>query len=134
AGTYNLLLPPGPIIPAVFAFLFHLGREWVKDMADLDGDKSAGYRTLPMILSRRAMLAIITILYSILISTTLIPIYLEWYNTKFFITAVFLVDIPLIIAIIYSWFSKDNNRLKILGSILKLLMAIGLAAFIMGKY
>jgi geranylgeranylglycerol-phosphate geranylgeranyltransferase len=34
------------LIPALFATLFHLGREIIKDAADLRGDRAAGIRTL----------------------------------------------------------------------------------------
>ena len=35
-------------IPAGFAFLFHLGREIVKDLEDVEGDRAQGARTLPL--------------------------------------------------------------------------------------
>ena len=35
-------------IPALFAFLFHLGREIVKDIEDVAGDQIRGERTLPL--------------------------------------------------------------------------------------
>jgi geranylgeranylglycerol-phosphate geranylgeranyltransferase len=35
-------------IPALFAFLFHLGREIIKDLEDVEGDRAQGARTLPL--------------------------------------------------------------------------------------
>ncbi len=35
-------------IPTGFAFLFHLGREIVKDLEDVEGDQAQGARTLPL--------------------------------------------------------------------------------------
>lgn len=35
-------------IPAGFAFLFHLGREIIKDIEDMEGDLAQGARTLPL--------------------------------------------------------------------------------------
>ena len=35
-------------IPASFAFLFHLGREIIKDLEDLEGDRAQGAHTLPL--------------------------------------------------------------------------------------
>ncbi|MHB9029905.1 MAG: geranylgeranylglycerol-phosphate geranylgeranyltransferase [Candidatus Latescibacterota bacterium] len=40
----NAVVPA--LIPALFATLFHLGREIIKDAADLRGDREAGIRTL----------------------------------------------------------------------------------------
>lgn len=41
-------------IPASFAFLFHLGREIVKDIEDAEGDQAQGARTLPLRVGDRA--------------------------------------------------------------------------------
>lgn len=41
-------------IPAGFAFLFHLGREIVKDIEDVEGDQAQGVRTLPLRIGDRA--------------------------------------------------------------------------------
>jgi len=133
AGSNNLFSPPGPIVPAIFAVLFHLGREWIKDLADIDGDKLAGYKSFPMLISRNLMFLLLSILFLWLIFFTLIPIYYDWYNNFYFFITLILVDIPLIFVIVYLWLSKNDNRFSRLGSIIKLLMAFGLIAFIFGK-
>ena len=47
ALTFRL---PGPLIAAAFAFLFHLVREIVKDVQDIEGDRKAGLSSLPQVI------------------------------------------------------------------------------------
>ena len=51
---------PGPLIPATFAFFFHLVREIVKDVQDIDGDSRLGVKSLPMVVgvSRSLLLGV----------------------------------------------------------------------------
>lgn len=128
-----VLQVPGPVVPAAFAFLFHLGRELIKDIADHEGDRAAGYMTLPLIYSPVAVLFLSTIFYAILIGLTVLPIYLGWYRPAYGVVTVVLVDIPLVVLLSYLWASGDRRRFARGGSILKLLMLFGLAAFLCGK-
>jgi len=129
----TVLMIPGPIIPAAFAFLFHLGREFVKDVADYEGDRTAGHRTLPALLSPDVVLVLTSILYAVLIVLTLLPVYFEWYHPAYAFVVVILLDIPLIILLIYLWVAGSKRRFALGGSILKLLMVFGLLAFLFGK-
>lgn len=124
---------PGPIVPAVFAILFHLGREWVKDRADLKGDTRAGYCTLPMILSPGSFLFAVAVPFAGLICLTLIPVYYQWYGLAYGIIVVGLVNLPLIITIIYLIFSRREERFKLSGQVMKVLMLFGLLAFFLGN-
>ncbi len=60
-------------IPAGFAFLFHLGREILKDLEDVEGDRAAGARTLPLCLGMRASARLSAALFLLLIAFTLFP-------------------------------------------------------------
>jgi geranylgeranylglycerol-phosphate geranylgeranyltransferase len=124
---------PGPAVPAIFAFLFHLGRELLKDVADCDGDKQAGLRTLPRIISVRSVMALVSIIYVILIALTIVPIYLRWFSAFYGFVAVCAVDIPLVVVIGYMWLTKSADRHRRAGRALKLLMLFGLLAFVGGK-
>jgi len=124
---------PGAVVPAIFAFLFHLGRELVKDIADLKGDKKAGYKTLATFISFHKMMALITSVFVVLILLTLVPIYYGWYREIFTYLVGFAVDLPLLIIIIFLYLSKKSYRFGRTGTILKLLMLLGLIAFYLGK-
>ena len=123
---------PGPIIPAVFAFLFHLGREILKDIADQRGDKAIGYRILIDSLSLKSILGIITVIYVILIGLTLVPVFAGWFRYQFSIIVIALVDLPLIILLWDIWRSQSIERYNLIATYLKLLMIPGILAFILG--
>lgn len=43
---------PLPVIFAIIAFVSNIGREIIKDVADLEGDKKAGVKTLPAVMGK----------------------------------------------------------------------------------
>ena len=125
---------PGIWVPSAFALIFHLGREMVKDMADLKGDTDSKLRTLPALVSPARFMAIVTAVFVLLISMTLTPLFFAWYRPFFYYIVILLVDIPLVFLIIYLWLSPKEGRFGAVGSIFKLLMITGLVAFIGGKF
>jgi len=133
AETGNPGTLPGPVIPAIFAFMFHLGRELVKDIADLEGDLKAGYRTLAALLPYRQVMAMITFLFLTLIFLTLVPVYYGWYRVAYAYIAGLAVDIPLLSIIFYLYLAGSPKRFELAGNIMKLLMFFGLLAFYLGK-
>lgn len=130
---HAVFILPGPLVPAVFAFLFHLGRELLKDIADFEGDIKANCRTLISVLSSNSVMIIVSIIYAVLTFLTLIPIYQNWFRPAYAYIAILPVDIPIIIINIYFWISKSPARFAFAGTALKLLMLFGLLAFYIGK-
>jgi len=133
AGFKEMLILPGVMIPAIFAFLFHLGRELIKDMADYEGDKKTTYNTLPMIISRSQILALITTIFLILILLTAVPLIFDYYRAIFYYITFIAIDIPILATIFYLVVGKNSKKYVYAGSILKLLMFFGLIAFFLGK-
>jgi geranylgeranylglycerol-phosphate geranylgeranyltransferase len=131
-GTAILNLP-GPVVPAIFAFLFHLGRELLKDVADRDGDGSVGLRTLPRIISVRWVMRVVIIIYLTLIILTIVPICFNWFTAAYGFIAVLAVDLPLVFVMGYLLSSESIFRYRRACQILKLLMLFGLLAFVCGK-
>ncbi len=129
----ELLSPPGPVVPAVFAVLFHFGRELIKDLSDFKGDKQADFKTLPSIISPKYVLVITNIVFLILMILTLLPIYFKWYGLAYSYITVLAVDIPLIISLLYLWISRSESRFANAASYFKLLMVFGLLAFFLAK-
>ena len=54
-------------IPALFAFLFHLGREIVKDIEDVAGDQIRGERTVPLSWGRAQAAVLAAFVYLVLV-------------------------------------------------------------------
>ncbi|MEW5923889.1 MAG: geranylgeranylglycerol-phosphate geranylgeranyltransferase [Candidatus Zixiibacteriota bacterium] len=133
SGKAALMMFPGVWIPALFAFLFHLGREIVKDCSDLGGDARGNKKSVPSQFSVKVTLGLVTAILGLLVILTIVPIYFKWYNSIFGFIAVLLVDIPLVLATSYLWISKRERKFALVGSFYKLLMLLGLIAFIAGK-
>lgn len=129
----NVAALPGPLVPAVFAFLFHFARELVKDKADIEGDGSAAYRTLPIIMSGKAIAILIIALFAILIGLTLVPVGLGWYRPVFNYLVIIAVDLPLVIVLAAMFIKYDRQRIRLTCEIFKILMIVGLLAFFLGK-
>jgi len=67
-------------IPAAYAFLFHLGREIIKDVEDTVGDQAFRSRSLPLLLGRRRASLVSAGIYLFLGVITPIPWILGLYG------------------------------------------------------
>ncbi|MCK4272766.1 geranylgeranylglycerol-phosphate geranylgeranyltransferase [bacterium] len=126
---------PGPaLVPACFAFLFHLGREILKDAQDEVGDRAAGARTLPAVVGVPAALRWAGLVFSILIAATPIPHLAGHYSLAYLIIVVFGVDFPLLYVIFSSQRNSSPDHLGRLSLLLKVDMWVGLAAILAGVW
>ena len=122
---------PGPLIAALFAFLFHLVREIVKDVQDLEGDSSVGLRTLPQVIGVRRSLGLALMLFVMLVILTYLPILYGWFGTYYQIITVYVVDLPLLLLLILVWGNPTPSLLRIGSFGLKVGMGLGLIALIL---
>ena len=122
---------PGPLIPAVFAFFFHLVREILKDVEDIEGDRRAGVITLPQVfgISRSLLLAIG--IFFILVILTYIPILTGWFGRAYEIITVYIVDLPLLLVMILVWGNPTSRMLRFGSYALKIGMALGMLALLL---
>jgi len=120
------------IIPAIFAFLFHFGREIIKDMEDISGDKASHAKTFPIIKGYRASAILVITLFTILIMLTIIPYILHIYNLFYLIIVILGVDSVLIVISAKIWKKQSRHTLGRISLVLKLNMFIGLIAIYLG--
>ena len=116
------------IYPGVFAFLIHLSREIVKDVEDLEGDRKAGLRTLPMIIGKDKSILISFLILLVLFFTVVSSLW--FYNVYYIFGMVVLVLIPLAV-ILYTGLRKQPEP-GVLQKRLKILMVSGLIAITLG--
>lgn len=117
-------------IPAGFAFLFHLGREIVKDLEDMEGDQAQGARTLPLRWGARPAAWLATLVYAILVLFTLIP----WAQGLY--GAVYLLLVLLLAALVVRVLvrlHRNSTAGSLLSRSLKVGMLLGLAAVAAGE-
>jgi len=121
------------LIPAGFAFLFHLGREIVKDVEDMRGDRAGAAQTLPVVHGVRAAQAVVTAVFAVLIVATWLPYLAGVYDQDYFWIVLFGVDTVLLYAIWAFWRSTEPAHLARLSNLLKADMLVGLLAIYLGR-
>lgn len=119
---------PGPVIPAVFAFLFHLVREIVKDVQDREGDRRLGVTTLPHRIGVRKSLLVALALFVVLVASTLAPIAAGWFGGWYTVITVFLVDLPLTVLLILMCVNPSVRLVRVGSTALKAGMLLGVLA------
>lgn len=122
---------PGPLIPFAFAFFFHLVREIVKDVQDIEGDRQSGVKTLPQIVGVSASLLTALALFAVLTVLTCLPILSGWFGDTYKIIAVYVVDLPLLALLIFLWGNPNRTMLAVSSAALKAGMVLGLVALIL---
>lgn len=114
--------------PASFAFLFHFGREILKDIQDIEGDKKAGAHTFPIIFGISRSLQLILIDFILLVFLTAIPYILGIYSIRYFLTICVGIYPVLIFVLLRSYNNSSPGNLGFLSNLLKADMVIGLLA------
>ena len=121
------------LIPAWFAFLFHLGREIIKDVEDMAGDQAGNVRTLPIQYGKRMALATASLVFILLIISTLLPFFLNIYGAVYLWVVILGVDCLLLYVIFSMWRDPQPARLGHLSFLLKVDMLVGLLAIYLGS-
>ena len=120
--------PQEAIMPALFAFFFHFGREIIKDMEDVIGDQQQNALTFPVQFGMKPAIALVWFNFAILILLTIYPFAINWYGPIYFA----IVAIGIYPIVLYALFSILKNttpkHLNLLSNLLKADMLVGLAA------
>jgi geranylgeranylglycerol-phosphate geranylgeranyltransferase len=124
--------PIGGMWPALFAFLIHNGREIVKDIEDIDGDRVWGVMTLPVVSGPIVSQRVAASILFVLVVVTLIPYYLKIYSIKYLTIVAVAVDLPLLVIIFLLWRGLEDEGLVRVSRALKILMLCGLVALYVG--
>ena len=115
-----------PYLIAGFAFLFHLGRELLKDLEDSAGDRQLSGSTVPLSWGENTTRILITGIFIILIIATPLPALLGIYSS-IYLCLIILLNLLLVFVLIRLW---QNNTLGYLNKLLKAGMLLGLTAFL----
>ncbi len=115
-----------PYLIAGFAFLFHLGRELLKDLEDSAGDRQLSGGTVPISWGENSARILITSIFTILIIATPLPALLGVYSS-IYLSLILLLNFLLIFVLIRLW---QNSALGFLNKLLKAGMLLGLSAFL----
>jgi len=122
------------LIPATFSFFYHLGREIIKDVEDVKGDRSDHIVTLPIAYGEKLAIQIATAIYVLLIVLTFLPYLFKIFGIYYLLTVLMIVDFVIIYVIYSAWRNPESKNLSRLSMILKLNMFAGLIAIYLGKF
>ncbi len=122
------------IIPAVFSFFYHLGREIIKDAEDVVGDRAENAQTLPIRYGKTVALRVALWIYLTLILLTIVPYWFRIFGIYYLIIVIAVVDL-VIVYVLFSMFHDSGSRnLSRASLILKLNMFAGLVAIYVGRF
>ena len=133
ANIGSMLSLPGPIIPALFAFLMHFGREIIKDIEDIAGDAAFGSETAPVKTGTGRPLFIALFSFSILMISSIAVYIPGWFNNIYLTITLTLVVCPMIVQSIWLMRNPDRRTCRIIGLLVKLEMLPGILALVLGK-
>jgi geranylgeranylglycerol-phosphate geranylgeranyltransferase len=116
---------------ALLALMITLAREITKDLEDIEGDGSAGVRTLPLTIGRRRTCGLVISLVAATIVAAPLP-YLYFAFDRLYLFGIALADFCLLGAIWYlSADSEDKIRYGTASALLKSAMVAGLGALLL---
>ncbi len=121
------------LIVGLFAFFFHWSREIIKDIEDIEGDRSQGVRTLPIVGGVKVALIWATVLIVVLIGLTFVPYMLNMFSIRYLIAVVLGVHLFLVYTVISMWRKPEPAHLGRLALWMKLDMFFGLLAVYLGR-
>lgn len=118
--------------PAVFAFLFHFGREILKDVEDMTGDAQQGARTFPLVYGRRTALALTSIVF-LAVALTTATAYAVGSYSEVFLSIVLCGVYPVLLYVgVSMWTNPESGNLGRLNGLLKADMLVGIIAMLAG--
>ncbi len=120
------------LVPAGFAFLFHLGREIIKDIEDQSADKTVSAETLPLRFGTKTALKVTTVVFSSLILFTFIPYIFGIYGELYFWVVLVGVDLVIVSSLGFMWKHPSTQNLRRISAVLKADMPVGLLAIYLG--
>ncbi|NUO84075.1 geranylgeranylglycerol-phosphate geranylgeranyltransferase [candidate division KSB1 bacterium] len=119
--------------PACFAFLFHFGREIVKDIEDQAGDRAVHARTLPLAFGLSAAQAVATIAFATLLIVVLIPFVRGVYQQPYLWIVLLGVYPAILFATWQVWRHPEVRPMRAVSNLLKADMLIGVLAIWLGS-
>ncbi len=122
------------VFPAIFAFLMHFGREIIKDMEDVEGDRRHDAQTLPIRYGMYTAKIFATVMLGALIGITQIPYFMAVYGKWYLLVVNLGVNTVLLFAIVSLWRRPTQSNFRLLSALLKADMVLGLIAIYAGRW
>lgn len=128
-GIASSMLKNDIIIASILAFLLNLGREFIKGIEDIEGDRKYGVKTIAIMLSTKKAFVASLVVFSVLIIFSIIPYLVLNYSILYLVLALIGVDVVTILALIKTSSLQPNDALKA-SRLLKIAAFCGITAFL----
>jgi len=123
----------GGLIPAAFAFLFHLVREIVKDMEDFDVDRNCNVKT-GAVKYGFAVSRFLAVGFTILlVFATIVPYLIKIYGLVYLVVVIFGTDLFLLYFVICLIRSPEKRTYRFVAGFMKAVMPLGILAVFIGS-
>ncbi|MFQ6088371.1 MAG: UbiA family prenyltransferase [Candidatus Methanofastidiosia archaeon] len=113
-----------------------LGREVLKDMMDIEGDRAKGYKTLPILFGTKKTLFVVTLMFLICVVLTLTPYLLNfdpfYFKDPFYLAPLLLTDLIILYSLYLLWKSFSQEIVKKVRGLTLLAIEFGVLGFIFG--
>jgi len=120
------------LIPASFAMLFHLGREILKDAADIRGDRSAGIKTTATVWGVATSCRLVSFVLILLALVVALPSLTGRFGVVYSVSIALGVCPVLLYAAASSLTDRSEPNLRRISMILKVDMPLGIIAVLAG--
>jgi geranylgeranylglycerol-phosphate geranylgeranyltransferase len=121
------------LIVGIFAFLFHLSREIIKDIEDMKGDRSQGLITYPLRHGIKRALVLASFVIIVLIGLTPVPYSLHLFSVIYLLIVIIGVDFFLVYVLFSMWIRPTSTNIARLAVLMKADMLVGLLAVYLGR-
>ncbi len=122
------------VVPALFAFLFHFGREILKDLQDVQGDMAQKAITFAGRFGKFKSIFLINVIFFTLILFLFAPFVLNQYNIYYIYIITPGVATILLLVSFLLWFKNNPSWLGKISLLLKIDMFVGLIAIYIGAH
>lgn len=133
AGGVAIESVEGTLVPAVFAFLFTLPREIVKDLEDTEGDIKNGVRTLAILNPQLAVNLTLGFLGAVILFSPM-PYLFGWYSVLYLVAVVLGVDLVILYLGIRLWRDASKANCTFIQRWMKWDIFVGLGAIYLGMF
>jgi geranylgeranylglycerol-phosphate geranylgeranyltransferase len=120
------------LIPFIFAILIHMPREIIKDVIDLKGDRASGVRSLPVLWGEKNSLRLAGLFLLMLVFLTPLPYFMNIMGIAYLVVVIFCALPLLVLLAIAAMRTPTPRSLRMQSNTIKLVMGIGLFAFLCG--
>lgn len=120
------------LLPAAFAAFFHLGRELLKDAADVEGDLSSGLKTAATVWGKETSCLFASTVLIVLAVFTISPFTFGFFGVVYFLFIALGVWPVLLYASISSLRNSSEKNLRRISRLLKMDMPVGIIAILVG--